>query len=319
LGNCCISDNQIEQEAKKYGLISFSGLNLDSSSIPQFISFKIDFNLVTTFDVEGNKLSSIPNDIERLVNLIELNLSKNNIDRFSTPHLPALRRFNIGFNPLVELPSDLDMAPKLELIICHNCKLRSLPIECLKRMPTPTVIVNGNYLSIGHDHIPCNIVDSLQGIHDQHVSSEILSDFLYLGSVASAQSWEELERLQIRHIVCMVNMFELPFAGKVTYKMIQIDDIETANVKQYFPIINQFVTSVKNAGGRCLIHCHAGVSRSSSAVIAYLMVSMKITYKEAREYVFQRRPCICPNDGFERQLIEYEQEILTQCNIRSSK
>jgi len=292
--------------------ISFSGLHW--TTIPSFIKYKIDFKLVTIFEAEDNQLSNIPADVAQLTNLVTLNFSRNNIVRFSTPPLPHLKKLNLGFNPLEELPDDLELAPSLELVICYKCNLRNLPIACLQKMVNLSVMVNGNRLHIGYDHIPHDVSLRLQGINDQRVPSVILEDFLYLGSVASAQEWAELERFQIRHIVCMVNMFELPFVGKVTYKTIQIDDIEIADIKQYFETINQFITSVKNAGGRVLVHCAAGVSRSASAVLAYLMNSQRMTYSQAKEYVMHRRPCICPNDGFERQLLEYDEFLRQRMN-----
>jgi len=305
-----ISKRQIQEDAKKHGVINLNSLNL--SSVPPFFKYKIDLNAITTFEAENNKLTSIPEGISLLKNLLELNLSGNNIEKFSTPPLLHLRKLNLGFNPLVELPGDLEAAPSLELIICYNCKLRSLPVQCLLRMPNLSVMVNGNALSIGYDHIPSDVCPRLQGINDQHVPSEILENFLYLGAVGSASHWDELKRLQIRHVVCMVHMFELPFVGKVTYKTVHIDDIETADIKQYFDTINQFITSVKVYGGRVLVHCAAGVSRSATAVLAYLMATKRMSYQQARDYVLHRRPCICPNDGFEKQLLEYEGVLRTR-------
>jgi len=298
----------INRTLKKTGNVYLSQFDLDS--IPQFIKFKINLSLITTFDVSDNKLTAMPIEvINQMDNLTTLNLNSNQITRFITPSLPELKRIDVGFNPISELPGDLDQLPNLEYIGCNNCLLRTLPLECLKRMPCLSLLVQGNYLSIGYDHIPLSVQRNLTGTNAQKVPSEILDDFLYLGSLGSATEWDELVRLGIRHIVCMVDMFELPFVGKVTYKTIRIDDIETADIKQYFTTINHFIDSVKKAEGRVLVHCAAGVSRSSSAVLAYLMYSLKMTYQQAKDYVTNRRPCICPNDGFEKQLIEFEQSL----------
>jgi protein-tyrosine phosphatase len=61
--------------------------------------------------------------------------------------------------------------------------------------------------------------------------------------------------------------------------------------------------------GGVLVHCFAGVSRSTSCVLAYLMKEKKMPFWEALNLVRQRRPIVCPNVGFMRQLQEYEREL----------
>lgn len=53
------------------------------------------------------------------------------------------------------------------------------------------------------------------------------------------------------------------------------------------------------------MHCAAGVSRSASFVIAYLMTRKDMFYPEAVKYVKDRRKVINPNSGFKRQLYDY--------------
>lgn len=53
------------------------------------------------------------------------------------------------------------------------------------------------------------------------------------------------------------------------------------------------------------VHCNAGVSRSASFVIAYLMRELAMTFEEAFTFVKQKRPQIMPNHGFVTQLKQY--------------
>lgn len=48
---------------------------------------------------------------------------------------------------------------------------------------------------------------------------------------------------------------------------------------------------------------------SASAVLAYIMSRHNKSLKEATDIVSKRRPCICPNNGFQKQLEIYEQEL----------
>lgn len=61
------------------------------------------------------------------------------------------------------------------------------------------------------------------------------------------------------------------------------------------------------AYGPTLVHCAAGVSRSASAVIAYLMMFQGMDYVTAYQYVKSKRPVIHPNPGFSHCLQLFEQ------------
>ena len=61
--------------------------------------------------------------------------------------------------------------------------------------------------------------------------------------------------------------------------------------------------------GGVLVHCYAGVSRSSSFVIAYLIQKYIISFDDAKEKVKKKRPCVHPGDGFVHQLKNYAKVI----------
>lgn len=48
-----------------------------------------------------------------------------------------------------------------------------------------------------------------------------------------------------------------------------------------------------------------GISRSATVVCAYLIAEHGMTGPDAINFVRERRPVICPNVGFRRQLDEY--------------
>jgi hypothetical protein len=51
-----------------------------------------------------------------------------------------------------------------------------------------------------------------------------------------------------------------------------------------------------------LVHCAAGVSRSGSVVIDFVMHDMGISFQAAKALVRKSRPDVRPNVAFERQL-----------------
>lgn len=73
---------------------------------------------------------------------------------------------------------------------------------------------------------------------------------------------------------------------------------------------------VASAGGKILVHCVAGISRSASLCIAYLMKHHEMTLLNAYNHIKERRPSIKPNCGFFRQLIDYESKLFNCNSVR---
>lgn len=82
-------------------------------------------------------------------------------------------------------------------------------------------------------------------------------------------------------------------------------DVDNENLIQYFDETNDFIQQTYKAGGRILIHCQAGVSRSAAVLAACLMKSKKIKRDEALDIIKRKRSCIALNDGFMEQLDLY--------------
>ncbi len=87
----------------------------------------------------------------------------------------------------------------------------------------------------------------------------------------------------------------------------KVYDLPTENIQQHFSEANDFIHSARLSGGNVLVHCFAGMSRSATVVIAYVMSTSDYGYSDAMDLVQQVR-CIDPNMGFKRQLINFERE-----------
>lgn len=69
-----------------------------------------------------------------------------------------------------------------------------------------------------------------------------------------------------------------------------------------YHFIDHCIASNKNV----LVHCMAGVSRSVSLVIYYIMKKYHVNYQEAYDLVKTRRHIANPNDSFKLQLERYQ-------------
>ncbi|KFV07953.1 Dual specificity protein phosphatase 14, partial [Tauraco erythrolophus] len=92
--------------------------------------------------------------------------------------------------------------------------------------------------------------------------------------------------------------------------------ISNIPISLYFDSVTDKINSVVQKHGATLVHCAAGVSRSATLCIAYLMKYHKVTLFEAYNWVKSRRPIIRPNVGFWRQLIDYERKLFGKTMVK---
>ncbi|XP_058031801.1 dual specificity protein phosphatase 15-like isoform X3 [Ahaetulla prasina] len=119
-----------------------------------------------------------------------------------------------------------------------------------------------------------------------------------------AKDLDQLSRNDITHIVS-IHESPQPFIPGITYLRIVLPDTPEANIKKHFKKCIRFIHSCRLQGGTCLVHCLAGISRSTTIVLAYLMVVTQLGWLEALEAVKAVRPVANPNLGFRRQLEEF--------------
>ncbi|MCI4382970.1 hypothetical protein PGIGA_G00020930 [Pangasianodon gigas] len=130
-----------------------------------------------------------------------------------------------------------------------------------------------------------------------------------------------LEKHGITHIVCVrqdieANFIKPNFPLKFRYLVLDIADNPVENIIKYFQMTKEFIDGCLETGGKVLVHGNAGISRSAALVIAYLMETFGVKYRDAFSHVQERRFCINPNVGFVHQLQEYEAIYLARLTIK---
>ncbi|GIL80227.1 hypothetical protein Vretimale_17425 [Volvox reticuliferus] len=162
--------------------------------------------------------------------------------------------------------------------------------------------------------------------------------YLLLGAAQHENDYATLREAGVTHILQVGSELRPSFPDRFEYLRVGVDDLEQEDIicqlRRCFKFINDARyldgesggkdAQLKNSGGGgavakanathpsaqptgvVLVHCMAGMSRSASVVVAYLMWGDHLPYVEAFKQVKAARPCIYPNLGFLLQLWEWE-------------
>lgn len=152
--------------------------------------------------------------------------------------------------------------------------------------------------------------------HLNPIVSEI-EDGLLLGDINSANNVDMLDDKHVGHVISCLS--DKKYHTTLVHQwsdMLQIDitnivirDSEDEDISKYFHMVSSIIDDNMENGIITLVHCMAGISRSASLVIAFIMRSRGIGYDDAFNEVRRLRKCIDPNDGFVRQLRTYEKKL----------
>ncbi|XP_053613411.1 dual specificity protein phosphatase 13B-like isoform X2 [Plodia interpunctella] len=141
---------------------------------------------------------------------------------------------------------------------------------------------------------------------------------LFVGDAVAAKDKAFLRRMGINYVLntaegkryTQVDTDHLYYRDcpGLRYKGFQLMDLPSTDISKYFHIAANFIDEGISSGGRVLVHCFMGVSRSATCAIAFLMIKRGMTLTEALAAVRSRRD-IHPNEGFIRQLQQLDREL----------
>ncbi|KAG8129885.1 hypothetical protein E2320_016496 [Naja naja] len=159
---------------------------------------------------------------------------------------------------------------------------------------------------------------------------------LYLGCARDSANMDTLAKLGIHYILNVTpnlpNLFEKN--GDFHYKQIPISDHWSQNLSQvhynelpkfvqrskrkgdldtlvsnvhYWPVTLRYEALSRNCG--ILVHCLAGISRSVTVTVAYLMQKLNLSLNDAYDLVKRKKSNISPNFNFMGQLLDFEKSL----------
>ncbi|XP_068194393.1 dual specificity protein phosphatase 7-like isoform X1 [Antennarius striatus] len=146
--------------------------------------------------------------------------------------------------------------------------------------------------------------------------------YLYLGCAKDSTNLAVLGQYNIKYILNVTpnlpNMFE--HDGHFRYKQIPISDHWSQNLSQFFPEAISFIDEARSKQCGILVHCLAGISRSVTVTVAYLMQRLNLSLNDAYDFVKRKKSNISPNFNFMGQLLDFERTLglRSPCDNRST-
>ncbi len=114
----------------------------------------------------------------------------------------------------------------------------------------------------------------------------------------------QLNRYNIKHVF-NISPVQLREHVGITYYHLPVLDESQQNIIQFFDKVFLKIDELVAQGQYVVINCQAGVSRSASFVIGYL-IKKGLSYDNSYQLLKLCRPIINPNRGFVEQLKQYE-------------
>lgn len=134
----------------------------------------------------------------------------------------------------------------------------------------------------------------------------MVTESLAVGSQDVAADFHLLKAHGISHVVNVASQVPNHFPKSFNYLSVEVLDLPDCKIVDHFDRIFDFIDKAIENGGKVFVHCNAGISRSTTVIIGYLIRTHKITLEDALKKVKAVRSGTKPNQGFMAQLVDYQ-------------
>ena len=133
-------------------------------------------------------------------------------------------------------------------------------------------------------------------------------DHLFIGDRDSACDLKRLRDMGITHVINCAEQYCETGAGfygnQFKYLGLRAEDNDDYEILQHHNDVYKFIEDARIGGGKCFIHCQAGINRSGVLLVSYVMVHKHIGPISAAKIVIRQRSVIS-NVHFQDELIKF--------------
>ncbi|SCV69689.1 BQ2448_1083 [Microbotryum intermedium] len=139
---------------------------------------------------------------------------------------------------------------------------------------------------------------------------------LFISGYDGASSLSILQQAGITHIINVTSEYEDCFPLHFIYLRLRARDKRSERLGPYFEQVSAFVLKAQQEGGRVLVHCQEGISRSATLVLAVMIINKGETLDQAFDALRTARPAVEPSPNFLRELRALERRLFGTASTR---
>ena len=154
------------------------------------------------------------------------------------------------------------------------------------------------------------IVESHTYKFHYYTHPSLILNWMFLGTFKNANNIEELKIFGIKYILnCALEIIPRNIPSGINYCHINLTDNPNIDITQFFDEAFSFIELARKNGGKLLVHCKLGISRSPAILIGYFIKYKGFSNVSALNFLKLKRTQVHPNQGFISQLNSYEKKI----------
>eukprot|EP01080_Neovahlkampfia_damariscottae_P006236 gene6236-10242_t len=317
LKSLLLNSNNLKSIPKEFGdLENLEYLDLSDNKLKQLFPFGKNMVKLLNLTVKNNRLEEIPSSIQNCIQLSSIDVTINSIKQIPKElyNLKNLSFLRLKHNQIEQIDENLiSNLQNLSYINLDNNAVLSLPDQIMKIPKLKTILLSFNSpngIQMSNELSNFIKTNNIEFTEEFEKVSMILEEGLYLGSANASTNKHHLKELGVTHVLTMASNIPPPHLDDLKYMIIYAEDARSTSLIKHFHDTWLFIKTALEKKESVVIHCMAGVSRSSTVTIAYLMKEQQKTVREAYSWVKKRRPIIDPNPTFRNELKVYQQLLL---------